>query len=1033
MLRAIVEFSTRFRGVIVALACLLVGYGLWVAVHARLDVFPEFTPPQVTVLTDAPGLSPEEVESLVTLPVEREINGVGDLAAIRSQSIQGLSVITAIFRQGTDVLRARQLVGERLLQAAGSLPQGVKTPAMAPLTSATSTVLVVGLVSERRSLMDLRTIADWTLRPRLLGVPGVAKVVVFGGETRQLQVQVRPDRMVAYGLAIDDVLEAARHATGVRGAGFVDTGPQRVVVRTEGQALTPEQLGRVVVRRQNGATVRLRDVARVVDAPEPKTGDAQIMGRSGVMLIVSSQFGANTMEITAAVERALAAVRPGLEQDGITVYPALFRPADFITTAIGNVRWSLAVGGILVVVVLFVFLLDVRTAFISFTSIPLSLLAAVIVLDRLGASLNTLTLGGLAIAIGMVVDDAIIDVENVWRRLRERRGRPAPPPVLRVVRDAVLEVRSPVVYATFVVVLIFFPVLTLPGIEGRLFAPLGIASILALLASLAVALTVTPALCVILLARHTPHAEPRYIAWLKRRHHGALERASRHPGLVVAGAAALFAGAVATIPFFGAQFLPEFHEGHFILHMSAVPGTSLAESIRLGRHVTAALRRIPAVRLVAQRAGRAEQSDDTNGTHYSEFEVDLGPLSGDEAENVQADVRRALAGFPGLTFALKPFLAERIEEAVSGSTAEVVVKVFGDDLDRIDQAAHAIARTLSDIPGATEVQIASPAGIPELVVRLRRARLTQFGFSPVDVLAAVQTAYQGSIAAQVYEGNRIFDVAAILAAGARRDPERIGELPVRNSAGERLLLRTLADVGLGTGRYVVFHDGTERVQIVTCNVAGGDVASFAAEAQRRVARAVKLPPGVSTVFTGAAEAQAQARRQLLVHGLLAGVGCVLLLWIVLGAVRNLGLVLANLPFALVGGVLAVFGTGGLLSIGSLVGFVTLFGITTRNSILLVSHYQHLVEVEGMAWGLETAIRGATERLVPILMTALVTALGLLPLAIGSGTAGHEIDGPMAVVILGGLVTSTLLNLLVLPTLALRYGRFERHAGDGSLA
>ncbi len=1023
MLRSIVEFSVGHPGVIVALACLMLGYGGWTALHAKLDVFPEFAPPQVTVVTDAPGLSPEQVEMLVTLPIERAINGVSSLATIRSQSIRALSVITAISRQGADVLRARQLVGERLLDVAGSLPAGVRTPVMAPLTSATSTVLAVGLVSRTRSPMDLRTIADWTMRPRLLAVPGVAKVVVFGGEVRQLQVQVRPDRLVAYGLAIDDVLAATRNATGVRGAGFIDTGPQRIVVRTEGQAFTPEQLGRVVVGHHGGASVRLGNVARVVNGIAPRFGDAQVMGHPGVVLLVSGQYGANTLDVTAAVERTLGGLEPLLQQEGIAVYPALFRAANFITTSIRNVRRSLAFGGALVVVVLAFFLLDVRTAFISFASIPLSLLAAVVVLDRMGASLNTLTLGGLAIAIGMVVDDAIIDVENVWRRLREHRAAGAGRPVLRVITDAVLEVRSPVVYATFVVVLIFFPVLTLPGVEGRLFAPLGTASILALLASLGVALMVTPALCVLLLARHAPRPEPGHVVWLRGRHRAVLGAANRHPFLVVLVAAGLFALALTMPPLFGTEFLPEFHEDNFILHMVAIPGTSLQQSLEVGQRVTAALLRNPAVRSVAQTVGRAEESDDWHGPHESEFQVGLKPLRGEETERVEDQIRRSLAGFPGVAFAFNSFLSERIEETVSGATAPVVVKVFGDDLDAIDSAARDVARTLSGVPGATDVRIASPAGVPELTVSLRPDRLMQFGFQPVDVLDTIETAYQGVEATQVYEANRIIEVAVILDAAVRRDPERVGDLIVRNAEGDRLPLRTLAEIGLGTGRSVVLHDGTRRVQIVTCGVSGRDVGSFAAEARRRIGHEVHLPRSVTAVFTGAAEAQAHARQQLVLHSVVAGVGCLLLLWIVLASGRTLLLVLANLPFALVGGVFAVFGTGGLLSLGSLVGFVTLFGITTRNSILLVSHYQHLVEVQGLPWNLETSIRGATERLLPIVMTALVTALGLMPLAFSAESAGHEIDGPMAVVIVGGLVTSTLLNLLVLPTLALRYGRF----------
>ena len=1023
MLRRLVEFSLEFRGVTVTLACVLVAYGLFAAFQAKLDVFPEFAPPQVVVMTEAPGLSPEEVEALVTTPVERAINGVGDLQTIRSQSIQGFSVITVIFLTGTDILRARQLVGERLLEVAPRLPQGVAPPTMAPLTSATSTTLIIGLTSAQRSAMELRAFADWTLHSRLLGVPGVAKVVIFGGDVRQLQIQVRPDRLLAYGLAIHDVLEAARSATGVRGAGFVDTGPQRVVLRTRGQALTPTQLASVVVGHRNGLSIRLDDVARVVEAAAPKIGAASIGGHPGIIVVISSQYGANTMEVTRAVERALAELAPTIKAAGVVLHPALFRPANFITTAIDNVRSSLLLGAVFVGVVLILFLLDLRTALISFTAIPLSLLAAVIALQQFGASLNTLTLGGLAIAIGIVVDDAIIDVENVWRRLGISRV-PQASLVRRVVRDAVLEVRTPVVYATFVVVIIFVPVLTLSGVEGRFFAPLAAAAILAILASLVVAVTVTPALCLMLLAP-ARRGEPRYIRALKARHRHWLATAVRRPAAVIGAAAALFVAAVATLPLFGSAFLPEFREGHFIVHMVAVPGTSLEESIRLGDRVTAALLEDPDVRSVAQRAGRAGDADDTNGPHYSEFEVDLKPLSGEAAEQAEARIRRRLSEFAGLSFAIKPFLTERIEETVGGATAQVVVKIFGDDLDVLEQKAHEVGVALSQVAGATDVQVQSSAGVPALIVQLRPDRLTQFGFRPVEVLDAVQTAYQGRVAAQTYEGNRVFDVTVILDAAARRDPELVRTLLLRQRDGGRLPLGELAHVYSTTGRYALLHDGARRVQLVTANVVGGDIGAFVSNARESIGKRVAFPPGVYTVFAGAAQAQAEARRRLLLHSTIAGVGTVLLLAVVLRRGRALLLVLANVPFALVGGVLAVFATGGLLSLGSLVGFVTLFGITIRNSILLVSHYEHLVNVEGPHWGLEAALRGAEERLVPILMTALVTALGLLPLAVGSGEAGREIEGPMSIVILGGLLTSTMLNLLVLPTLALRFGRFRR--------
>jgi CzcA family heavy metal efflux pump len=1025
MLQRIVQFSLRFRGVVIVLACVAIAYGMYVAAHAKLDVFPEFAPPQVVIQTEAPGLSPEEVEALVTRPIENSINGAPDLVAIRSQSIQGLSAITAVFSDRADIYRVRQMVSERLTQVAGSLPQGVKSPKMGPLTSSTSLTLVIGLTSTNRTPMELRTFADWTVRPRLLAVPGVAKVDTFGGEVRQIQIQVKPDRLIDYGLALDDVLAAARQSTAVRGAGFVENANQRIVLRTQGQSLTPQQLGEVVLADHDSQTVRLKDVARVVQGAEPKFGDALVMGARGVVLLVYSQYGATTLDVTRAVESALRELTPAFAAQKILVQPRLFRPANFIEASIRNVDHSLLAGGVLVAVVLFFFLLDWRTAFISFSSIPLSLLVAVIVLVRFGVSLNTLTLGGFAIAIGVVVDDAIIDVENILRRVRGNITLPQPRPLFHVVLDASLEVRSAVVYATFIVALVFFPVLTLTGIQGKLFSPLATAFILAILASLGVALTVTPALCLPMLSRARPHEEPRYVRWLKERHRRWLGALSRRPRVVIVVALVMFLAASGTLPFLGGEFLPEFHEGHFVLHMAALPGTSLEESLRLGKQVTQELLKNPHIRSVSQEAGRAENGEDTWGTHYSELHVDLRTLSGGEKEGIAGQIRQTLQKFPGLTFRVMSPLAERIEETISGATAQVVVNIFGDNLDTLDQKAGEVRQVLAGINGATDVQIESQAGSPEMVVTLRPERLTQFGFRPGDVLDAIQTAYQGTDVAQTYEGNRVFDVTVILDEASRRMPEKIGTLMVRNAEGLRLPLRELAEIHPATGRYMIVHEGAQRRQQVTCNVAGRDMASFVADMKKQIAAKVAFPSGVYPAFGGSGLAQSAARNELLLHSAIASVGIVLLLSIVFRNGRNLLLVLANVPFALIGGVLAVFATGGSLSLGSLVGFVTLFGLTTRNSIMMISHFEHLVQKESMSWGLDTAVRGASERLLPILMTALVTALGLLPLALGTGEAGREIEGPMAIVILGGLLTSTVLNLLVLPTLALRYGRYEK--------
>jgi CzcA family heavy metal efflux pump len=1034
MLNAIVTFSLRFRGVIIALACLLLGYGLYVTYHAKLDVFPDFVQPQVAIQTEAPGLSPEQVEALVTRPVETAVNGLGKMESLRSESIQGLSIITAVFEEGTDVFLARQQLAEKLAETAGQLPLGVKSPKMTPLTSSTMDLLKIGLVCEKMSAMELRTFADWTLKPRLLAVPGVAKCSSFGGEVRQLQIQVDPEKLRAYDLALTDVLNAARVSTGVTGAGFVETKNQRIIIQTEGQSLTPEALAQVVVvAGTNGAVIRLKDLARVVEGAEQKFGDTIIMGKRGVLMTMSSQYGANTMEVTRALEEAIKEIKPVLDKQGITLYPTLHRPATFIEVALKHIRFSLLLGGVLVAIVLFLFLGHFRTAFISLTAIPLSLLTAIVLMDRFGVTLNTITLGGLAIALGEVVDDAIIDVENIFRRLRANQQLEKPRPIFGVILDASLEVRKAVVYATFIVALVFMPVLTLSGLQGKFFAPLAISYIFAIMSSLAVALTVTPALAFLFFARGVRSSgETRLQAGLKRIYARVLNVISRGPAVVITGVFILCIAGVVVMWFNRktGEFLPEFREGHFVLQVSDAPGSSLEETLRIGKHICEQLLTNKSIATVEQQVGRAEQGEDPWGPHRSEFHVELKRgLKGEEEEQIQKDIRKLLEEIPGLQSEVLTFLGDRIGETLSGETAAVVVNIFGDNLDMLDAKATQIAKILESVHGAKDVQVKAPPGAPRIAVKLRTEQLMQFGFRPVEVLDAIQTAYQGSVVAQSYQGNRVSDVAVILAEEYRRDPETIGSLELRSAAGLRMRLSDLADVYSTSGRHSIMHEGARRRQTITCNPEGVDVQTFVEEAKKAVEAKIKFPPGVYAEFGGEAAAKDAATQQLLLHSAIAAVGILLLLVIVFHSWRNLLLVLTNVPFALVGGVLFIFGMKAIsgeggLSIGSLVGFVTLFGITMRNSIMMISHFEHLVQIEGMTWGLDTALRGASERLIPILMTALVTALGLLPLAIGAGEAGREIEGPMAIVILGGLITSTALNLLVLPTLAVRFGRFE---------
>ena len=1056
MIASIVRFSIRRAGVVVALAIAVIVYGLYRINNASLDVFPEFSPTQVVIQIEVPGLSAELVETLVSQPIESGISGVPGIQSLRSQSIPGLSVVTVIFSDRSDIYRNRQLVAERLTTTQASLPQGV-TPNITPLTSSASTVLGIGLTSEKRSLTELRTFVDRIVRPHLLGVTGVADVNVFGGELRQWQIRVQPEKLVRYGLSLEQVTAAARKASAVRGTGFIENANQRIIVTTHGQTLTLRQLEQVVVRETATQSITLGDVASVEQGVAPSIGSAAIDAKLGVFLAVQGQLGANTRAVTIALEKAIADIEPLVSREQVKMNARMFRPANFIETAIKNLQKDLIIGLTLVTIVLFFFLFNWRTAFISSTAIPLSLLTAIIVLDYFAISLNIMVLGGLAIALGEVVDDAIIDIENIFRRLRENRQATTPRAAWDVVFQASMEVRSSVVYATFIIALVFVPLLTLGGVAGKLFSPLGIAYILAILASLVTALTVTPALSYLMLANAPlKSSDPPLIAWIKPRYVRLLDWVEHHPLSTFSFVALVLTIGIALLPLFRSEFIPALKEGHYIIHMSAIPGTSEKESLRLGSIVAREIGKIDGVASVAQWVGRASNGPDTFGSHYSEFEVEIGPLPGAEQKRILDEIRQVLTGvapeaegflnfkardsnaesrveealettglsdYLGVNFSVNTFLTERIGETVAGYAAPVVINIFGPDLDNLDRDAYAIAATLSGVRGAADVQVQAPPGLPQLSIRLRHDKLRLWGLLPADVLETIQTVYEGLPVGQVYQGNEVIGIAVTLADAFKRDLSQAGQLPLRTPRGKLITLKDVADIQQVTGRYKILHDQGKRLQTVTCSVNQRDIEDFVNAARTKINSQVRFAPGNYFSVSGAAEAQAAAREELILHSALACVGIFILLYLAFGSLRNLAITFLNLPFALFGGVLAVLFSGGWLSLGSLVGFVTLFGITLRNSIMLVSHYQHLVEIEGRPWNLETAKLGAAERLPSILMTALVTALGLMPLALGSGEPGREIEGPMAAIIVGGLVTSTILNLLILPTVLLHFGRF----------
>ncbi|MDD2932557.1 MAG: efflux RND transporter permease subunit [Methylotenera sp.] len=1039
MMSALVRFSIRFSGVIIGLAMIVVLYGLYSLNHSNLDVFPEFSPTQIIIQTESPGLSAELVESIVTQAIETSIAGTVGIESMRSQSIPGLSIVTIIFDEGSDIYRNRQVIAERLTTLNNKLPQGI-TPNITPLTSSASTVLGLGLTSKTRSLTEIRTLVDWVIVPHLLAIPGVADVNVFGGKVRQLQVQVDPEKMIRYGISLLQIEEAVKKATGVRGNGYIENKNQRIVINTEGQATSPEKLAQVTLLHKNGQTIRLGDIGQVAEGAAPSISAAAINEETGVYLSVQGQLGANTHGVTLAIERALQELKPSLTTESVTLHEGLFRPANFIEVAIKGVRTDILIGSVLVIAILFMFLFNVRTAFISATAIPLSLLTAIVVMSYFNIGLNIMVLGGLAIALGEVVDDAIIDTENIFRRLRENRMLAQPLATHRVVFDASMEVRSSVVYATIIVALVFMPLLTLGGVAGKLFAPLGFAYIAAIIASLAVALTLTPALCYLLLGNAKLESEdPPMIRIIKKWYVKTLHRIEKHYKFIIAISFIFIAIGLGTLPLFKSQFIPALHEGHYIMHMTAVPGTSEQESLRIGKKVSAVIRRIDGVKSVTQWVGRAPNGADSFGTHYSEFEIEIGAISGEEQRRILNRIREELAGekvdddgdgiaeagFIGVNFAINTFLTERIEETISGYAASTVINIYGQDLDALDRDANAVASVVKSIKGATDVLVQSPPGTPQLIIRLRPEKMAQLGLQPTDVLDNIRAAHEGTPITQVYEGNRVIGVSVLLALEARDDVQETGSLALFNPEGKLLRLRDVADIVQENGRSKILHAGAKRIQTVTANVNGRDMESFTNELKDTLKKDVVLSQGSYLEFTGAAEANAKSKEALILHSLLAGVTVFLMLYIAFGRLRNLLLTFANLPFALFGGVLAIMATGGWMSIGSLVGFVTLFGITLRNSIMMVSHYQHLVDEENCTWGLETCIRGASERLPSILMTALVTALGLLPLAAASGQPGREIEGPMATIIVGGLITSTILNLLILPTIMLHFGKFEK--------
>lgn len=1026
MLSALVRFSINFRGVVIAIATLLIIYSIYRLNRAGLDIFPEFSPNLIVVQTEAPGYSTEQVEILVTRPIETVLSGLIGIDHVRSESIQGLSIVNIYFEDDTDIYRNRQLVSERLSGLTNILPEGVGPAVPVPMASSSATILTMGVTSDSKSLMELRSIVDWNLVPTILSVPGVADVNVFGGEIKQLQIQIDKEKLFLFGLGINEVVEAARQATGIFGVGFIENQNQRLTLNVTGLPENKQQLASVVLRYEDGAYITLGDVANIEYGAEPAFGKAAVMGKEGVVLMVIGQYGANTLNVSNAVEEAISGLDKIFADNDIKFHPTLFRPANYIERSVSSIFGHLMIGGLFVIVVLALFLANFRTAFISVMAIPLSLLTAILVLLEMGINLNIMVIGGLAIALGEVVDDAIIDTENIFRRLRQNRQLANPLPLKEVVYNASMEVRGSVVYASFIVALVFLPLLHLSGITGRLFEPLGTAYILSIMLSLLVALTVTPAMCYLLLANDKLNdKEPFLIRLLQPLYARSLHLISRFPYMVIISSLLLCLLGLSVLPGVGGQFIPNLREGHYIVHTSSVSGTSLEESLRVGNQLTESFLDIPGVVSVSQWAGRAERGADTYGSHYSEFEVDLRyDLSGKEQQAVLDEIREILEEYPGIRYEAYNFLSERIYETISGYTTPIVVNIYGNDLDELDRKATEVARVMQEIDGASSVQVQSSSESPQLQIALKLDKLKEHGLKPVEVVNVIKTAFEGLTVARYQEQNRIFDISVIFPEQQRAIPADVKTLPVKTANDVLVPLEELASIKQQSGRYNILHQDGQRLQSITSQVVGRDIVSFMDELEETVLNNVRFSAELYPEFTGAAIEQARAREELIVLSIMVMFVVLMLIFIAIRNLRHVLLMLLNLPFALVGGVVAVLLTGSSLSVGSLVGFVTLFGITIRNSIMLVSHYQYLIEEEGLPWNLDVVIQGAQERLPSILMTALVTALAMLPIAIDSDNPGREIMGPMAAIIIGGLASSTILNLLIMPAIMLKFGKFN---------
>ena len=1018
MLNKIIHFSLQNRLMVLVASVLLMVGGTYMAFHTEVDVFPDLNAPTVVVMTEAGGMAAEEVERLVTFPIETAVNGATDVRRVRSSSTTGFSVVWVEFDWDTDIYLARQIVSEKLSTVSGSLPDNVSQPVLGPQSSILGEVLIVGLTADSTSMLDLRTLADWTVRPRLLSTGGVAQVAVLGGDIKEYQILIHPDRMKHYGVSLSEVMAATRGMNQNTSGGVIYQYGNEYIVRGLVSENDVEKLAQSALRTAQGTTVTLADVADVkIGAQQPKLGVASERGKPAVLLTVTKQPNTGTIELTAKLEEAIKDLKKNMPGD-VHVSTDIFRQANFINSSIDNVQDSLIEGAIFVVIVLFMFLANVRTTVISLVTLPLSLLITLLVLHYMGLSINTMSLGGMAIAIGSLVDDAIVDVENVWKHLRQNRMLPAEErrPVLDVVFDASREVRMPILNSTIIIMVSFVPLFFLSGMEGKMLIPLGIAFIVSLFASTVVALTLTPVLCSYLLGgRKGSDSLPKeaFVAvWLKKYYETALLWVLGHKKIVTGGTAVLLVAAIGFFFTLGHSFLPSFNEGSFTINISSLPGISLEESDNIGRRAEKLLLTVPEIKTVARKTGRAELDEHALGVNVSEIEAPFELKDRTHAE-VLADVRKKLSVLTGVNIEIGQPIRHRIDAMLSGTQANIAIKLFGDDLNRMFLIGNEIKESVASVEGIADLNVEQQIERPELKIVPRRDMLRKYGITLPEFAEFVSVCMAGETVSQVYESGKSFNLVVRVDEDDRKTMERIEDMMIDTADGQRIPLAEVADVVSAKGPNTINRENVKRKLVVSANTSGRDLRSVVNDIQDRIEREIKLPEGYHIEYGGQFESEQAASRTLMITSLMSIVVIFLLLYMQFKNSFESGVIMLNLPLALIGGVFALVFTTGEVSIPAIIGFISLFGIATRNGMLLISRYNALRNEEGLTVR-ESVLHGSLDRLNPILMTALSSALALVPLALRGGLPGNEIQSPMAKVILGGLLTSTFLNAFVLP-------------------